>query len=134
MGLVETCANCGQGIGKLEVAHVWGNHVVCSRCYGKLSASPAAAGVDVEVGVAAEVGASSANTPQRPRVLLPGEVICQNPNCGYVGKPRREATGSAAILIVLLLLWILPGVLYWIFFSGYTNFCPRCGMKLGKAK
>lgn len=33
---METCANCGIPIGKLEAAHVWQDHVVCDVCVVKL--------------------------------------------------------------------------------------------------
>lgn len=32
----ETCENCGETIGKLEVGHMYKNVVVCDRCIGKL--------------------------------------------------------------------------------------------------
>lgn len=32
----ETCANCGERIGRLETPHVWGDEVVCGGCFGKL--------------------------------------------------------------------------------------------------
>ena len=33
------CENCGEKIGALEPAHIWKNHVVCSTCRAKLTAS-----------------------------------------------------------------------------------------------
>jgi hypothetical protein len=55
-----------------------------------------------------------------------GEIVCPNPNCGYVGRPNKIARGSTIIGILLLLCWILPGVIYFMFFSGYRYCCPRC--------
>ena len=33
----ETCANCGETIGRLETPHVYEGHVVCGACVSKLS-------------------------------------------------------------------------------------------------
>ena len=37
---METCENCGKSLGKLETAHVWGEHVVCGNCLPALVKSP----------------------------------------------------------------------------------------------
>ncbi len=58
-------------------------------------------------------------------------IICPNPNCGYRGKPRRKARGSAIVAIVLLCIFVLPGLLYMIFMSGYRYYCPNCGLQVG---
>lgn len=55
--------------------------------------------------------------------------ICQNPNCGYHGPMKKKARGSWVLLVVLFLLWILPGLIYLMFFSGYQYNCPRCGAR-----
>jgi hypothetical protein len=60
------------------------------------------------------------------RVPGPGDIVCPNPNCGYVGPGQKIARGSTIIGILLLLCWILPGVIYFMFFSGYRTCCPRC--------
>lgn len=36
---VETCANCGEKVGKLEAAYLWREQVVCAACHARL-ASP----------------------------------------------------------------------------------------------
>lgn len=56
----------------------------------------------------------------------PGDIVCPNANCGYVGPGKKIARGSTIIGILLLLCWILPGVIYFMFFSGYRTCCPRC--------
>ena len=56
--------------------------------------------------------------------------FCPNPNCGYSGPPERKSKGSGLILILLLLLWVLPGILYAIIYNGYALSCPRCGVKV----
>jgi hypothetical protein len=33
---MDTCANCGGGIGKLESPFAWKGHTVCVACYAKL--------------------------------------------------------------------------------------------------
>ena len=33
---METCANCGSAIGKLETPFVWSGQTVCSACFAKL--------------------------------------------------------------------------------------------------
>jgi len=55
-----------------------------------------------------------------------GDIVCPNPNCGYVGPGKKIARGSTIIGILLLLCWILPGIIYFMFFSGYRTCCPRC--------
>ena len=57
-------------------------------------------------------------------------IICPNPNCGYTGEARREARGSCLVALILLLLFILPGILYLMFFQGYRYYCPKCGMQI----
>lgn len=64
-------------------------------------------------------------TPVR-RQPGPGDIVCPNANCGYVGPGKKIARGSTIIGILLLLCWILPGVIYFMFFSGYRTCCPRC--------
>lgn len=55
-----------------------------------------------------------------------GEIVCPNPNCGYIGPGDKIARGSTIVGILLLLCWILPGIIYFMFFSGYRTCCPRC--------
>lgn len=55
-----------------------------------------------------------------------GEIVCPNLNCGYVGPGDKIARGSTIVGILLLLCWILPGILYFMFFSGYRTCCPQC--------
>ena len=39
---LNSCANCGHAIGKLQKLQLWNNHVVCTECHGKLSHENAA--------------------------------------------------------------------------------------------
>ena len=59
-------------------------------------------------------------------------MICANPNCGFVGVPKKQGKGSTAVLIILLLFWILPGLIYLVVYYGCNVKCPRCGMKMGE--
>ena len=71
-----------------------------------------------------EVQTPSARTPRR------GEIICPNPNCGFIGQPKRVARGSCLIGLILCLCFLLPGVLYLVFMQGYRYVCPRCGIQI----
>ena len=66
---------------------------------------------------------------RRPNVAK-GEVMC--PHCRYVGIPKRKSKGSSIVLIILFLFFLLPGIIYLIFLSGYTYTCPQCGVKIPK--
>jgi hypothetical protein len=57
-----------------------------------------------------------------------GTMICPNPNCGYHGNPRREPKGDVFYGILLCLLCLLPGIIYFIVQSGYKYVCPKCGL------
>ena len=57
-------------------------------------------------------------------------IICPNPNCGYKGGPRRQARGSVLAGLFLCCFFLLPGVLYFAFKSGYRYHCPKCGMQI----
>jgi len=57
-------------------------------------------------------------------------IICPNPNCGYRGEPKKVARGSCLIAAVLLLFFLVPGILYLMFRSGYRILCPQCGVQM----
>jgi hypothetical protein len=116
---LEKCANCDRTIGKLEQPCVWKDDVVCPECYARLQGPKAGA-----PHVTASIATPAARTPG------PGEIICTNPNCGYVGKPEKKSRGSAIVMIFLLLIAVIPGLLYAVFMSGYDYFCPHCHAKL----
>ena len=65
-----------------------------------------------------------------PAKLSPGDIICPNAQCRYVGPPKREARGSGLVAILLCLLFLLPGLIYMIAMSGYNYVCPRCGVHI----
>jgi hypothetical protein len=132
-----TCANCGGTIGRLETPYAWGDYVVCGVCYQKLAARPVAAGPAAD-GDTIDMGTPTpqyqAPTTYRRFPKAKGPVIiCPNPNCRYHGKSIKKAKGSFIVLLILLSIMVLPGLLYLIFFSGYTLICPNCGMKVRDA-
>ena len=58
------------------------------------------------------------------------DIICPNPNCGYKGRAKKVARGNTLVGIILLCFFILPGLLYFMFKSGYRYVCPKCGMQI----
>jgi len=58
------------------------------------------------------------------------EIICPNQNCGYKGKPKKISRGNTLVGIILCMFFILPGILYFMFKSGYRYVCPQCGLQL----
>lgn len=59
-----------------------------------------------------------------------GMIICPNVNCGYRGPARRQARGNRVVLILLLVFFVVPGLLYLLFFRGWRYYCPRCGLQI----
>lgn len=119
----ETCANCGDQIGELETAHIWQGNVVCTKCNGKLAAS---------VSSAPKMEEPLSYSPLMAVQRMPrdDEIICPNPQCKYVGLPKKKSKGSWGMAIFLLLLGGFPGILYILLYNGYQIVCPRCGMKI----
>jgi len=56
-------------------------------------------------------------------------MICRNSNCGYKGNPKKIQRGRPAVCLVLCLLGILPGILYFALKHGFNYFCPKCGLQ-----
>ena len=65
--------------------------------------------------------------PSRPRR---GDIICPNPRCGYIGRPKKVARGSFLIGVILCFFFLLPGLIYFAVMSGYNYVCPRCGVHI----
>ena len=57
-------------------------------------------------------------------------MICPNVNCGYKGQIKKEARGSVIIGLILCCFFLLPGILYFMFKSGYRYYCPKCRMQV----
>lgn len=61
---------------------------------------------------------------------LAKSIICPNMNCGFQGQAIRIKRANMAIGILLLFFGFLPGLLYFIFKSGYRYSCPKCGLQI----
>lgn len=59
------------------------------------------------------------------------KVVC--PYCKEEMKPRKKARGNTLVGLFLCLLFLLPGIIYFIAYSGYDKVCRNCGMKLPMA-
>ena len=86
----------------------WNEERVCDRCYKHLSG-------------AATYGAAATGATGPL-------IICPNPNCGYRGAGLRRAKGSVGLTVLLFIIGVVPGLLYWLLRGGYRVSCPRCGM------
>lgn len=58
------------------------------------------------------------------------KIVCANPNCAYQGKAIKKARGSLIVGLFLCCFLLLPGVLYFMFKSGYRYSCPKCGLQM----
>ena len=62
------------------------------------------------------------------RQVLKKEVRCKD--CGFTGKLNKRNAHNELILILLLLCFILPGIIYAIWGSSNRYYkCPNCGGK-----
>jgi hypothetical protein len=142
---MEKCANCDRVIGKLETPAVWRDEVVCAGCHEILAKQPAAPAPKTAIqewadGTAEQIFERPMQSPtatiERPAAKAPAaplgynEIICPNPNCGYIGPAIRRNRGNMVVALLLMLLFVVPGLFYALFTSGYDYFCPRCNMKL----
>jgi ribosomal protein L37AE/L43A len=124
----EACSNCGSQIGKLETPYIWEQHIVCEECHDKLSRAAARRGNEIPLDYA---GIAQSRTPQASPHPTPVSAIRRAcPVCGSTRPPIQKAKGNGCLLVVLLLLWIIPGIIYAIVCSGYIWVCPDCGAKL----
>ena len=55
------------------------------------------------------------------------------PVCSHTITPVKKPKGSRWILYPLLLLWIIPGIIYLMVYSGYKWVCPNSGAKIADA-
>ena len=163
---LEICANCDRKIGRLETPMLWESEVVCSDCHQVLSKAKARENGGF-IGTASRVGISpdqsSGNALESRNAarslsnssinrtsggpLQPGQIICPNPNCSYVGKPETLRRGS--YLIAILLMFVVPvpflafesigliiaalifiiGFIYFIVGPRKERRCPACKLK-----
>ena len=79
-------------------------------------------------------GAPQAHADDVEKRMTPETVFsCPNKNCDYHGKPGIQKYGNLLLAFVLMLLFLIPGFVYWILGTGVRYICPKCGMHLGKA-
>ncbi len=126
---MEKCENCGKRIGELEAPSVWRHRVVCKSCHRKLSSEGQPPPVPVTrplIVMSPSLPAPAAAPTFRPQPRA-GDIVCPNPNCGYVGRPRIESRGSILFLILLNCLCLFPGFIYWVMSRGHRTYCSRCG-------
>jgi len=85
---------------------------------------------------AEKVQAALARQPSPPAKLGKHgrHFICPNPNCDFTGVVSGERDGKLWLMIALLLLWVLPGIIYAIFTSGYIWTCPKCNLQLARVR
>jgi predicted RNA-binding Zn-ribbon protein involved in translation (DUF1610 family) len=55
------------------------------------------------------------------------------PMCRSARPAVKKRKGSVVLAVILLLLWILPGVIYCIVYNGHVYECPDCGYRYGDA-
>ncbi|MCY3017494.1 MAG: zinc ribbon domain-containing protein [Planctomycetota bacterium] len=55
------------------------------------------------------------------------------PMCRSAQPAVKKRKGSILVAIILLLVFLLPGIIYCIVYSGYTYECPDCGYRYGDA-
>jgi hypothetical protein len=72
---------------------------------------------------------SFARSPSQPANPLPGQFGQCCPFCGSLSRPVKKPKGDMATLILLMLFFVLPGLLYAIWNDGYVLKCPDCGAK-----
>lgn len=58
------------------------------------------------------------------------EIICPNPNCEYKGESKKVKRGSLLLGLILLLIGVVPGLLYFIFCYTTHYYCPNCGNEI----
>jgi hypothetical protein len=58
------------------------------------------------------------------------EMICPNASCGYRGAPDKTPRGNILVGCALCLLFLLPGILYFVLLGGYRYRCPNCGIQI----
>lgn len=57
-------------------------------------------------------------------------IVCPNPNCGYVGKGQWRGGYSGCLAIIGLLFCVLPGIMYILMTGRRRLCCPKCGVQV----
>lgn len=138
---LDTCENCGATIGKLETPQVFGESVVCAACWRRLAeASEPVIAASPLTEIAQQIGreALGYDTPGSIRARMTSAKIAAGghrkcPVCGLAAPAKKRRKGSVVMLIALLCLWVIPGIIYALIYSGYIWTCSACGAKLADA-
>lgn len=56
--------------------------------------------------------------------------IFECPHCGHCGVPKRRPRGEMLIFLLLLCLFVVPGLIYAISNHGFKGVCAKCGRTL----
>lgn len=107
----------------------------CPACLRDMTAGGERAGSAVQCPHCNEwVRVPSVAPPWRasPPIRRGSEVICPNPNCGFRGVPTKRSRGSVAVLLLLLLIGVIPGLIYAIVYGVSRLFCMKCGLEVGR--
>lgn len=131
---LEECGNCGRLIGRLETPCVFEDEVVCSECFARLSPAIECAAPFPRGSMSPSALSAADHATVHGRMPAPIPVVRSCPLCGSTERAVKKSKGSGLLLIILLLLWILPGLIYLMVYSGYVYVCPACGFKYGDAK
>jgi predicted RNA-binding Zn-ribbon protein involved in translation (DUF1610 family) len=137
---LPTCENCGRLIGRLETAHLHGEHVVCAECRRRLAspfveetvqsnldeATPAPADLNLALDELAQASRESRRVWPMPPP--PGYTIC--PICGAVNSLYRRQKADMTLAIFLLIFLFPVWIIYRAFTVGEALFCRHCGAKV----
>jgi len=135
---MESCANCGRAIGKLETPYLHTDHIVCAECKARLTSD--ATSIAVPKSPLDELA-----THVSPRLPLTLEEFAREqarafrgtaprrrcPMCGSYMPPTRKRKGSVVLALLLTLLAFFPGLLYAALCCRVVMACPDCGYKYG---
>ena len=129
---MESCSHCGKLIGDLQPAHLLDEKVYCGICHPFLlmQAEQAKQAAAAPPPIAYATPARLAMPGEAGYVMQPGDIICPNMNCRYVGPALKVARGSVPLGCLLMIVTFGIGVIYFIIKSGSDILCPRCGLHI----
>lgn len=58
------------------------------------------------------------------------EIVC--PKCGYKGLAEIKTEGNTLLAILLFLVGVIPGALYFLLFMKSHYSCPKCKFEIRK--
>jgi|WetSurMetagenome_2_1015567.scaffolds.fasta_scaffold00088_55 hypothetical protein len=72
------------------------------------------------------------SVPMKPQAATMKDLVnsTSEPDCGYIGPPRKKSRGSVLVGLILCCFFIIPGIFYFMLKSGYRSYCPRCGLQI----